>query len=87
MKDVERISWAINKVAMLVPFRADCLVKSIAAFRILKRWGLAPTFRIGVSLDADGRFLSHAYTECEGIVVNWGSVDHLSTIVEGHVAP
>ena len=51
---LEEIAWAIAAAGRRVPWRADCLVQTIAADRWLKRIGLVPEFSLGVMKTEDG---------------------------------
>ena len=53
--DVPRLSWAIGAVAARVPWRADCLLRVMAANRWLRRRRARPEFFLGVTKDATGR--------------------------------
>ncbi|MBL8564829.1 MAG: lasso peptide biosynthesis B2 protein [Hyphomicrobiaceae bacterium] len=46
--DPRRAAWAIDVAARHLPWRSDCLVKTLAAFRWLRRHGFAPRLHLGV---------------------------------------
>lgn len=50
-------------------YQADCMVESLVLWRLLRRRGLSANFCLGVRT-ATGSFESHAWVECEGIVLN-----------------
>ena len=66
-----RVSWAINAVAPRVPWRADCLIRAMAADRWLRRGGEHPQFFIGVAKDGEA-FRAHAWLRCHGVMVTGG---------------
>lgn len=70
--DVAAISWAVRTAAAGVPWRSDCLVQSLAASRWLKREGVMPEFRLGVTSSADGSLRAHAWLELDGVVLTGG---------------
>ncbi len=62
--DVARLSWAINAAAARAPWRADCLVRAMAASRWLRRVRLQPRFHLGVAKGAEGELAAHAWLTC-----------------------
>ncbi|MEM8853937.1 MAG: lasso peptide biosynthesis B2 protein [Pseudomonadota bacterium] len=78
--DLARVGSAIRTAARLVPWRADCLVQSVAALTLLRGMGYWPQFKIGVEIGEDGALFAHAYTTCDGTVINAGAVDRLVTL-------
>jgi Transglutaminase-like superfamily len=71
--DVPTMAWAIAAAANTVPWRADCLIQSIAASRWLRRHGIAPDFHLGVTSGEDGAFMAHAWVELDGMVLTGGN--------------
>jgi hypothetical protein len=69
---VERIIWAVRTAAAYIP-RATCLTQALAAKYQLERFGHRAQLHIGVARQ-DGRFLAHAWVECEGATVLGGEV-------------
>lgn len=69
--DVAHLSWAINAAAARVPWRADCLLRAMAADRWLRRCGERPQFFLGVAND-DDNFIAHAWLRCRGLTVTGG---------------
>lgn len=78
--DTARVASAIQTAARMVPWRSDCLVQSVAALTLLRGMGYAPDFKIGVEIGEDGTLFAHAYTSCDGMVINAGKVDRLVTL-------
>lgn len=65
----QRVSWAIRGAARILPFRTDCLVRSIAAHRILQRHGVSTEFHLQAGTDACLGFQAHAWLESSGVKV------------------
>jgi hypothetical protein len=80
--DVERLSWAISVAAQTVPWRSDCLTKTIAADRWLRRHHLQPDFYLGVTKDKKGVFAAHAWLRYGDITVTGGKHDQYSKLIE-----
>lgn len=72
------VSWAIAAAATRVPWRADCLIRAMAAARWLRREGAGWKLSIGVRREPDGRLGAHAWLESGGVVVT-GNLPDLDT--------
>lgn len=70
--DVALASWAVGAAASGVPWRADCLIQSMAADRWLRRNGIVADFRLGVISSGNGSILGHAWIELDGVVLTGG---------------
>lgn len=75
-----RVSWAVNAVAAHLPWRADCLIRAMAADRWLRRRGEHPQFFIGVAKDGEA-FRAHAWLRCHGVMVTGGDSAEFTEIV------
>ena len=75
-----RVSWAISAVAARVPWRADCLLRAMAADRWLRRCGERPQFFLGVAKDGEA-FSAHAWLRCHGATVTGGDGAEYTEIV------
>ena len=71
---VERVAFAIPRVAIRLPWRADCLVQALAAKRWLSRHGVATTLTLGVSKDMRGEFEAHAWLAAGTRIVTGGDI-------------
>ncbi len=69
--DPATVAWAIGAVARRLPFRADCLVRAMAAGRWLHREGHEIAFNLGVRRGVSG-VEAHAWLACDGVVVTGG---------------
>ena len=71
---VERIVWAVGAASRVVP-RSTCLVRALAARRLLGRHGHRSELRLGVARSRDGAFEAHAWLEQNDHVLIGGPVD------------
>ena len=76
-------AWALQGVARRAPFRADCLIRVLAADRVLSVFGLPSRIWLQAGRDATG-FASHAHLSCGGVDLTGGPNAMLQTIAEGH---
>lgn len=63
------IRWAISTAAPKLPWRADCLVQTIAAARWLRRENTPWTVSIGVRRNPAGELEAHAWLSSAGIII------------------
>ena len=64
--EAQAICLAVGIAAAQLPFRLTCLHRSLAAWWLLARRGIASDLRIGVRKDGD-QLQAHAWVECEGV--------------------
>ena len=57
---VDRVAFAIPRVAARLPWRADCLVQALAARRWLGHHDIATTLTLGVPRDMPSDFEAHS---------------------------
>jgi Transglutaminase-like superfamily len=67
--DVEKISWAVETVARIVPTAKNCLVRAIAGREMLVRRGITSQIRLGVAKNSPDILSAHAWLECGGMIV------------------
>jgi hypothetical protein len=73
---VERIVWAVGAVSRYVP-GTTCLMRALAAQRLLGRSGHHATVQIGVRKDEQHGFQAHAWVVCgEQIVIGGPEASH-----------
>ena len=70
---VDRVAFVIPRVAVRLPWRADCLVQAIAARSWLSRQGIATTLTLGVPRDKPANFEAHAWLTAGDVVVTGGN--------------
>ncbi len=78
LADPHQIALAVIRAARFVP-KATCLVQSLAATVLFRRYGYPANLCIGVAND-DGAFGAHAWVECDGVVAA-GSKAHFTTLL------
>lgn len=71
---VERVAYAIPRVAARLPWRADCLVQALAARRWLARKGISTTVKLGVLRDKQVDFEAHAWLMSGDRVITGGDI-------------
>ena len=71
-----RTAWSIDAAARLVP-KATCLVRAMAARRLLALKARSSTIRIGVRGGAAGDFEAHAWLVSGDVIVVGGSESEL----------
>lgn len=63
---VSHLAWAVNASARFIP-RSTCLVRALAAQRLLARHGYPSTLHLGVAKSPE--FQAHAWLECQGAIL------------------
>jgi hypothetical protein len=71
---VDRVAFAIPRVASRLPWRADCLVQALAAERWLRRGGIETRLTLGVPRNKPVVFEAHAWLSAGGRIVTGGDV-------------
>ena len=77
------VSWAVAAAANNVPWRSDCFPQTIAASKILRRYGYQSTIHLGVERVGDDELAGHAWLMCGDELVTGRGVD-LSRYTELH---
>jgi hypothetical protein len=62
---VGQLEWAVRAASRMVP-RATCLTQALALNHLLRSDGYPGVVQIGVD-NHDGRFVAHAWVECNGV--------------------
>lgn len=78
---IRRLEWAIGAAAAILPWRTDCLIRCLAADKILRRRGLAPEFYLGVNKPLNEGFGAHAWLRCRGIPVTGGESREFEVLI------
>ena len=87
--EARRIVWAVTNAARIVP-RASCLTQAVAAQFLLARAGYQSQMRVGVSTDAEGQFIAHAWLISEGRILMGGSareIRRFATLTDFNLGP
>ncbi|MEA3440909.1 MAG: lasso peptide biosynthesis B2 protein [Chloroflexota bacterium] len=66
---VEHITWAIDAVRWATPWDSNCLARSIASKRLLRRRGLSSTLYLGVSKSDPRTIIAHAWLRCGEVYI------------------
>ena len=75
------VAWAVTRAAKYGVFRPQCLVRSLAIQRMLRRRGVVTgSLNIGVRMQ-EGSFEAHAWVELDGAVVG-DSLQHVQTFTK-----
>ena len=71
---VDRVAYAIPRMAARVPWRATCLVQALAAQRWLRQEGVETSLRLGVRGTGEAVIDAHAWLEAGERIVVGGDV-------------
>lgn len=71
---VDRVAFAIPRVAARLPWRADCLVQALAAQRWLRCHSVTTTLTLGVPRDKPADFEAHAWLTAGDRIVTGGDI-------------
>ena len=78
VREASEIGWAVTRAARFGVFRPQCLVRSLAIQRMLRRRGIVGSeLRIGIRLEKKG-MVAHAWVELCGAVIG-DSTQNVST--------
>ena len=78
---LDRVGYAIDAAAGSVPWRSDCFPRAIAAYRLLKSFGIGSTIHLGVEREGERNLLGHAWvTSGDTVVVGGEELDRYTEI-------
>jgi hypothetical protein len=80
---LSKVSWAVTAAANNVPWRSDCFPQTIAASRMLRKYGHGSTIHFGVERVGEDELAGHAWLTCGDVLVTGSGVD-LSRYTELH---
>jgi hypothetical protein len=60
----ERVAWAIEAVRWATPWDSNCLARSLAGKRLLRRRGVESTLYLGVRKKDPKSLVAHAWLRC-----------------------
>lgn len=78
----DEVAAVISRMALRVPWRADCLVQALAGQRWLRRRSVVSEIVIGTAKDADGKFEAHAWLLHKGTVILGGDITRFQPLLE-----
>ena len=80
-----RVAWAVEKMRWFTPWTSNCMIRAIAAQRLLRCRGIDSTLYIGIG-KADGQeFDAHAWLRCGNQILS-GKSGHEQYAVVAHFA-
>ena len=77
------LSWAIRRIAIRVPWRADCLVQALAGQNWLLRHGISSEIVIGTTRNSEGGFEAHAWLSHGKDVLLGGNIEPYHPLLAG----
>jgi hypothetical protein len=80
-KIAAEIAWALRVAAAQVPWRADCLIRAIAARQWAELSELPYEFHLGVSFSQGGALKAHAWSVSGSTVIS-GDIPELGRFTE-----
>ena len=78
---VDRVAFAVPRVAAHVPWRADCFIQALAAQSWLARAGIPSDIHIGVRQDREPGFEAHAWLRTGDRTVTGGDISGFVPLV------
>lgn len=66
---IRQVSKAVHGMSRYTWWESQCLVKAIAAMKMLERRGLSSTLYLGSGRDEQGRLAAHAWLRCGSYIV------------------
>lgn len=75
-REAFRCSWAVERVAGLVPWRTVCFQKGLALHRMLRRRGVPSILHYGVGKQPEKGLAAHVWVSVDGWIVMGGDVAH-----------
>jgi hypothetical protein len=60
-KQMHQVSQAVNVMSKYTFWESQCLVKAIAAMKMLERRGIGSTLYLGTAKDENGKLIAHAW--------------------------
>ena len=82
----EDVEFAIPRMALRVPWRADCLVQALAGQAWLTAQGAPSEIRIGASNSEAEGFAAHAWLACGDRIVLGGDISGYETLLDARTA-
>ncbi|OXM13854.1 stage V sporulation protein S [Paenibacillus herberti] len=69
-KQLKQISYFLHMVARNTPFDSKCLVRAIAALKMLERRGFESTLYLGTGRNEAGQLGAHAWLRCGSVYIS-----------------
>ena len=61
---VDKVTWAIDAIRWATPWDSNCMARSIAGKRMLRKRGLTSTLYLGVSKSDSKTLIAHSWLRC-----------------------
>jgi len=78
----DRVAFFIPRIALRVPWRADCLVQALAGQQWLMQGGIASEIVVGTAKTPGGTFEAHAWLRCDERILLGGDVTRFAPLIE-----
>lgn len=76
------VAFIIPRLAVRLPWRADCLVQALAGQRMLLKRGIAGEIAVGTAKHPDGTFEAHAWLTYGSEVILGGDISRFSPLLD-----
>lgn len=77
-----RVSYEANRIADKTPWDSKCLVRALAARKILKRRGVHTTLYLGVGKEEEKKMIAHAWLRCGSFYVTGGTGEEFAMVAK-----
>lgn len=77
-----RVSNEANRIADKTPWDSKCLVRALAARKILKRRGVHTTLYLGVGKEDEKKMIAHAWLRCGSFYVTGGTGEEFAMVAK-----
>lgn len=77
-----RVSREVNRIADKTPWDSKCLVRALAAQRILKRRNVSTTLYLGVGKEETDKMIAHAWLRCGSYYVTGGTGEEFAMVAK-----
>jgi hypothetical protein len=81
---INEIKYAINRFSKVSPFESRCLVRALAARRMLKRRNIQSTLYLGVARHNKNSLKAHAWLICNNIFVTGAQGHQQFTVITSY---
>ncbi|MEL7078450.1 MAG: lasso peptide biosynthesis B2 protein [Cyanobacteria bacterium J06643_13] len=78
---LKRVAWAVNKISNYTPWQSKCLVRAMAAKRMLQSRRIVSTLYLGVARGSSQSLQAHAWLRSGSIYLTGGQGQTQFTVV------
>jgi hypothetical protein len=72
----QKVRWAVDQAAAVLPLRLVCLPRALAAWQMLKLRGIPARVHFGAAKDEKGTMLTHVWLEARGVEITGYPIAH-----------